>query len=122
MAGADAREPLLEIDRLSVAYLTRTGAIPAVVDFSLRVDAGQSVGLVGESGCGKSTVAFALLRALGRNGRITQGRVRFRGRDLAALDAAGLRALRGGEIDAEVCRLLGPGAAVTVANPVAERP
>lgn len=89
---------LLEIDRLSVSYLTRAGEIPAVVDFSLRVAAGESVGLVGESGCGKSTVAFALLQALGRNGRITAGHVRFRGRDLAGLDAAGLRRLRGGEI------------------------
>ncbi|HSO42182.1 MAG TPA: ATP-binding cassette domain-containing protein, partial [Rhodospirillales bacterium] len=98
MTGATAADPLLEIDRLSVSYLTRAGEIPAVVDFSLRVSAGESVGLVGESGCGKSTVAFALLRALGSNGRITEGRVCFRGRDLAALDAAKLRRLRGGEI------------------------
>ncbi|HYN38758.1 MAG TPA: ABC transporter ATP-binding protein [Rhodospirillales bacterium] len=98
MTGATAADPLLEIDRLSVSYLTRAGEIPAVVDFSLRVGPGESVGLVGESGCGKSTVAFALLRALGSNGRIAEGRVHFRGRDLAALDAQGLRALRGGEI------------------------
>ena len=97
-ATAAAGNTLLEIDRLRVVYLTRAGEVPAVVDFSLRVEAGESVGLVGESGCGKSTVAFALLRALGRNGRITSGRVRFRGRDLGSLDATGLRALRGGEI------------------------
>jgi peptide/nickel transport system ATP-binding protein len=114
---------LLEIDRLSVSYLTRAGDVPAVVDFSLRVGAGESVGLVGESGCGKSTVAFALLRALGRNGRISEGRVVFRGRDLSTLDAAGLRALRGGEIAMvyqEPMAALNP--SLTVASQLAEVP
>ncbi|MDZ3837221.1 MAG: ABC transporter ATP-binding protein [Rhodospirillales bacterium] len=121
--SADAGAALLEIDRLSVSYLTRAGEIPAVVDFSLRVEAGESVGLVGESGCGKSTVAFALLRALGRNGRITEGQVRFQGRDLSGLDAAGLRALRGGEIAMvyqEPMAALNP--SLTVASQLAEVP
>ncbi len=96
--NAETGAPLLEIDRLSVSYFTRAGEIPAVVDFSLTIGAGESVGLVGESGCGKSTVAIALLRALGTNGAIVGGGVRFRGRDLAALDGEALRALRGGEI------------------------
>jgi len=51
--------PLLEIDNLHVSYLTRATEVPAVIDFSLAVNEGETVGLVGESGCGKSTVAMA---------------------------------------------------------------
>ena len=90
--------PVLEIEDLSISYFTRAGEIPAVADFSLTLEAGESVGLVGESGCGKSTVAMAIMRYLGSNGGIVGGKVRFQGRDMASLDAAELRAIRGGEI------------------------
>ena len=90
--------PLLEIEDLSVSYVTRAGEIPAVADFSLAIHAGESVGLVGESGCGKSTVAMAIMQYLGRNGAIVGGAIRFRGRDLATLSAAELRRLRGSGI------------------------
>ena len=90
--------PLLEIDRLSVSYFTRSGNIPAVIDFSLSLAAGESVGLVGESGCGKSTVAMAIMQYLGRNGGIVGGEIRFRGRNLAGLRAEELRRVRGAEI------------------------
>ena len=52
-------DPILEIDRLGVSFFTRGGEIPAVMDFSCRIMPGQAMGLVGESGCGKSTVALA---------------------------------------------------------------
>ncbi|MGI9382911.1 MAG: dipeptide ABC transporter ATP-binding protein [Methyloligellaceae bacterium] len=94
----DQIEPLLQIDGLCLSYMTRMGEVPAVVDFSLQLNAGESVGLVGESGCGKSTVALGLLRHLGRNGAITGGTVRFDGRDLGSLGAEELRRVRGGEI------------------------
>ena len=90
--------PLLEIDRLSVSYFTRAGEIPAIIDFSLSLAAGESVGLVGESGCGKSTVAMAIMQYLGHNGGIVGGEIRFRGRDLAGLRAEELRRVRGAEI------------------------
>ena len=90
--------PLLEIDRLSVSYFTRAGEIPAVIDFSLSLAAGESVGLVGESGCGKSTVAMAIMRYLGRNGGIVGGEIRFKGRNLATLRAEELRRVRGAQI------------------------
>ena len=93
-----ARTPLLEIEGLSISYFTRAGEIPAVVDFSLTLDAGEAVGLVGESGCGKSTVAMAIMRYLGANGRIVGGSIRFRGEELTTMGAAALRRLRGAEI------------------------
>lgn len=96
--NAPCTPPLLEIDRLSISFFTRAGAVPAVVDFSLTVEAGESVGLVGESGCGKSTVAMAIMHYLGRNGAIVGGSIRFRGRDVASLDKQSLRRLRGAEI------------------------
>ena len=93
---ADA--PLLEIDDLCISYFTRAGEIPAVINFTLSVDAGESVGLVGESGCGKSTVAMAIMQYLGNNGGIVGGSIKFKGRDLAALSSEALRKLRGSEI------------------------
>jgi peptide/nickel transport system ATP-binding protein len=91
-------EPLLDIDRLGVSFFTRAGEIPAVMDFSCRIMPGQAMGLVGESGCGKSTVALAILRDLPGLGRITNGAIRFEGRDMAGLTEAELRAIRGSQI------------------------
>ena len=91
-------ERLLDIKDLCVAYDTRAGEVPAVVDFSLSLRAGETVGLVGESGCGKTTVAMAVMRYLGRNGRVTSGSIHFRGRDLLAASNADLRRLRGSAI------------------------
>jgi peptide/nickel transport system ATP-binding protein len=97
-AGINKTEPVLAIEGLSISYRTRAGTIPAVVDFDLTIAAGESVALVGESGCGKSTVANAIMRYMGRNGAITGGAMRFKGRDLLAMGEAELRSLRGAEI------------------------
>ena len=94
----DANSPLLEIEDLCLSYYTRAGEIPAVIDFSLSMKAGESVGLVGESGCGKSTVAMGIMRYMGNNGDIVGGSIRFKGRDMASLSAKELRQLRGSEI------------------------
>jgi peptide/nickel transport system ATP-binding protein len=72
-------DPILEIDRLGISFFTRGGEIPAVMDFSCRVMPGRAMGLVGESGCGKSTVALAIMRDLPGAGRITSGAIRFEG-------------------------------------------
>ena len=90
--------PILEIENLSISFFTRALEIPAVMDFSCTVMPGEAMGLVGESGCGKSTVALAVMRDLGRNGRITSGRIRFKGRDLTTLSEPELRGIRGSQI------------------------
>ena len=91
-------EQILEIEELCLSYFTRAGEVPAVVDFSLSVRAGETVGLVGESGCGKSTVANGIMRDLGRNGAIVGGSIRFKGRDMADLSVEELRQVRGSQI------------------------
>jgi len=90
--------PVLEIDGLCISYFVRSGEIPAVVDFSLTLDAGESVGLVGESGCGKSTVAMAIMRYMGNNGGIVGGSIKFKGRDMGDMSDEELRQLRGSQI------------------------
>ena len=96
--STDSDAPLLEIENLCISYFTRAGEIPAVVDFSLDLHAGESVGLVGESGCGKSTVAMAIMQYMGSNGGIVGGSIKFKGRDLNNLSENELRGLRGAEI------------------------
>jgi len=91
-------EPLLQLDGLSVSYRTRRGPVPAVVDVSLRLNRGESLGLVGESGCGKSTIAFAIMRWLAGRGQIVGGRVLFEGRDMAGISREELRRIRGKRI------------------------
>ena len=61
-----APTPILEIENLSISFFTSKGEIPAVMDFSCRIMPGEAMGLVGESGCGKSTVALAVMRYLGQ--------------------------------------------------------
>ncbi|HEX9858764.1 MAG TPA: ABC transporter ATP-binding protein, partial [Paracoccaceae bacterium] len=97
-ADWDATKPILEIENLSISFFTRLREIPAVMDFSCTVMAGEAMGLVGESGCGKSTVALAVMRDLGRNGRIVSGTIRFKGRDLTTMSEEELRHIRGSEI------------------------
>jgi peptide/nickel transport system ATP-binding protein len=77
--------PLLQLDDLSVAYRTGRGDVQAVQNVTLGIEQGRTVGLVGESGSGKSTVAAAVLRLLPANAGITNGAIRFNGRDLASL-------------------------------------
>ena len=91
-------DPILEIEKLSISFFTRGGEIPAVMDFSARVQPGEALGLVGESGCGKSTVALGVMRDLGKNGRIVGGSIRFKGRELTTMPDAELRRIRGSEI------------------------
>ena len=94
----DPSQPILEIEHLSISFFTRLREIPAVMDFSCTVMAGEAMGLVGESGCGKSTVALAVMRELGKNGKIVAGTIKFKGRDLTHMGDADLRTIRGSEI------------------------
>jgi len=90
--------PILSLEDLYVSYSTREGEIPAVVDVSLCLRQGECLGLVGESGCGKTTVALAIMRYLGANGRIVGGRIVFKGRDLVQLSPKRLSQVRGADI------------------------
>ena len=87
-------EPLLSVRDLSVSYVVGDGMIHAVDGASFQVPAGEVVGLVGESGCGKSTVARALTRVVPRNARFTGGDIRFDGRSLLDLSATEMNRLR----------------------------
>ncbi len=98
MAPVRDEDPILACEELCVSYFTRAGEIPAVVDFDLEVRPGEAVGLVGESGCGKSTVALAVMQYLGRAGRVVKGAIRFEGRDLTRMDERELRRLRGSRL------------------------
>ena len=85
---------LLEIENLRVAY--RSGGREALVvdGVSLSLEKGEYLGLVGESGCGKSTIAKAILGIVPPGGRVTGGSVRYQGRELIGLPLAELRRIR----------------------------
>ncbi len=91
-------EPILEIDNLNISFFVRAGEIPAVMDFSCKVMPGETMGLVGESGCGKSTVALGIMRDMGNRGKIVGGSIKFRGRDMGDMSQAELRDIRGSKI------------------------
>lgn len=98
MTKLDYDGPILEIDQLSISFFTRLREIPAVMDFSVTVQPGEAVGLVGESGCGKSTVALGVMQDLGKNGRVVGGSIKFKGQDLGQMTMEELRDIRGSEI------------------------
>lgn len=91
-------EPILEIDKLSISFFTRLREIPAVMDFSAKIMPGEALGLVGESGCGKSTVALGVMQDLGVNGKIVNGAIKYKGRDLCTMTQEELRDIRGSKI------------------------
>lgn len=92
------KTPVLEVENLAVSYETRKGFVNAVRDVSFEINRGETFGLVGESGCGKSTVAYAIVNSLGRNGHIVDGKVVFQGRDLVGRSESELQELRGNDI------------------------
>ena len=110
-AGA-AANPLLEVQDLRVHYATPTGDVIAVNGASLTVYEGETVGLVGESGCGKTTLAMAILRLVQPPGRIVGGQVRLQGTNILALSERELRAVRWNQV------ALIPQGAMNSLNPV----
>jgi peptide/nickel transport system ATP-binding protein len=92
-------EVLLDVQDLSVEFDTEAGVVRAVDGVSFAVHAGQTLGIVGESGCGKSVTALSILRLLPRPmGRVAGGRILFRGEDLATVPDARIQQVRTGEI------------------------
>ena len=92
------KEPLLSVDDLRVEFSTRRGTVYAVNGISFSVAPGETLGIVGESGCGKSVTALAVLGLLPRNGRIRSGRAMLDGRDLLRQSDRTLRRIRGREV------------------------
>jgi oligopeptide/dipeptide ABC transporter ATP-binding protein len=90
-------EPILAVDRLSVRFATHDGLVEAVRGVSLKVEAGECLGVVGESGSGKSQTFMAVMGLLAANGR-TEGSARFRGQELLGLKAGGLNRVRGSKM------------------------
>src|SRR5690606_32390060 len=94
-----APTPLLSVEDLHVHFVTSRGVVRAVEGSSWQVRPGEMVALVGESGCGKSVSALAVMRLLARPaGRIVHGRILFEGRNLLELDDESMRQIRGRDI------------------------
>ena len=91
-------DPLLDVRDLHVEFQTERGIVQAVDGLSYEIYEGETYGVVGESGAGKSVSALSIIRLIESPGRITDGEIRYRGRDLLALSGEELRQLRGNEI------------------------
>ena len=89
---------LLEIEALSTQFLGEDSVVRAVDGVSLSIAPGETLGLVGESGCGKSVTALSVMRLLPKNGCVVAGAVRFDGQDLLTLSETEMRAIRGNRI------------------------
>lgn len=89
---------LLEISGLKTSFPTRAGLVKAVDDVSFNVDEGEFVGLVGESGCGKSITALSVMRLIYPPGKITGGSIRFKGEELTSVSEDRMREIRGNDI------------------------
>ena len=94
----ESQVPVLKLEDVAISYKTRYGDVEAVRQVSLEVHRATTFGLVGESGCGKSTVAFGIVGFLGPNGQIVDGSIEFQGRELVGRSESELRKLRGDQI------------------------
>src|SRR4051794_6547489 len=92
-------EPLLSVENLRTYFHSGAGVAKSVDGVSFTINASETLGIVGESGCGKSVTALSILRLIQQPGRIEQGsRILFEGKDLVQLDDAGMRDIRGNRI------------------------
>jgi peptide/nickel transport system ATP-binding protein len=89
---------ILEVDKLKTVFKTGKGEVTSVEEVSFQLKPGQTIGIVGESGCGKSVTSLSIMRLLGKHGRIKDGSILFNGKDLTKLSEAEMREIRGNEI------------------------
>ena len=94
----NTKTPLLQIRNLSTIYPTRRGPVRAVNSVNLTLEAGKILGLVGESGCGKSTVLLSILGLIRPPGQVAEGEILFKGREMRQMSSNELREIRGKEI------------------------
>ena len=90
--------PLLEIKNLQTFFFTPEGLVKAIAGIDLHINAGETLALVGESGCGKSMTALSILRLVPEPGRIVEGEIRFNDKDLRHMPADEIRRIRGNDI------------------------
>ncbi len=90
--------PVLQVENLRTEFRLRTSTVVAVDGVTFDIAEGECVGIVGESGCGKSTTGLSIMRLLPGNGHVTAGSVTLLGRDLAGLDEKAMRKVRGNEV------------------------
>ena len=95
---SELHSPLLELRNLSTSFFSDKGEIRAVEDVSFSIQAGETLALVGESGCGKSVTAFSIMRLVDKPGRIVGGKVLFKGQNLLDLSESEMRKIRGKSI------------------------
>ena len=98
LSQAAATTPLLEVRDLHVQFETSRGRVRAVEGITYTVNRGEIVAVVGESGCGKSVSALAIMRLLAKTGRVTQGQILFEGQNLLDLSEEEMREKRGRDI------------------------
>ncbi len=91
-------EILLEVQNLKTKFKTDNGTFNAVDDVSFTVKKGQTLGIVGESGCGKSVTSLSVMGLIQKPGNVESGKILFKGQDLLALPESKMRAIRGNEI------------------------
>jgi oligopeptide/dipeptide ABC transporter ATP-binding protein len=97
--AGDSLEKILEVKNLRTSFFTEDGEVKAVDDVSFNVYKGKTLGIVGESGCGKSVTSLSIMRLIPNPpGRVVGGEILYKGRDLLKLDAAAMRQIRGNEI------------------------
>ena len=89
---------LLSMENMSTSFFTSKGVVPAVSNVSVSIKKGEILGLVGESGCGKSVTSLSIMGLVAPPGRIVDGRILFEDRDLAKLDYGTMCGIRGNEI------------------------
>jgi peptide/nickel transport system ATP-binding protein len=92
------RGTLLSVEHLTTVFDLPGGPVPAVDDVSFEIREGETLGLVGESGSGKSVTALSIMRLVQPPGRVSTGRIRFKGRDLLTLDERTMQPIRGADI------------------------
>ena len=91
-------QTLLQVEDLHTQFFTSRGVVHAVDGVSFHIDQGETLGVVGESGCGKTMTALSILRLVPDPGRITSGRIVFRGQDVTKMDADAIREFRGNDV------------------------
>src|SRR5579859_8033210 len=91
-------QTLLQVEDLHTQFFTSRGVVKAVDGVTFHIDAGETLGVVGESGCGKTISALSILRLVPDPGRIVSGRILFRGQDVTKMDAEAIREFRGNDV------------------------